>query len=147
MVASASRDQTVRVFDIRTLKEFRILKGHKKEVCCTTLYLSLMFQLIYISHSCNMASIPPHPRLRRLGRCHLALGSRSPRTTLQFLPSSPRNPLPSTRLQRLVFSIPPSRSSPRLRIKRPHNKILVSRKTRRRFLSLFRRRRETTRSG
>ena len=34
MVASASRDQTVRVFDIRAMKEFRVLKGHKKEVCC-----------------------------------------------------------------------------------------------------------------
>ena len=34
LIASASRDQTVRVFDIRAMKEFRILKGHKKEVCC-----------------------------------------------------------------------------------------------------------------
>ena len=36
LLASASRDQTVRVFDIRAMKEFRILKGHKKEVCCTS---------------------------------------------------------------------------------------------------------------
>ncbi len=34
LVASASRDQTVRVFDIRAMKELRLLKGHKKEVCC-----------------------------------------------------------------------------------------------------------------
>lgn len=34
LVASASRDQTVRVFDIRAMKEFRVLRGHKKEVCC-----------------------------------------------------------------------------------------------------------------
>lgn len=34
-VASASRDQTVRMFDIRAMKEYRILKGHKKEACCT----------------------------------------------------------------------------------------------------------------
>jgi len=33
-MASASRDQTVRVFDIRAMKELRVLKGHKKEVCC-----------------------------------------------------------------------------------------------------------------
>jgi len=33
MVASASRDQTVRVFDIRAIKEYCVLKGHKKEVC------------------------------------------------------------------------------------------------------------------
>lgn len=39
LVASASRDQTVRVFDIRAMKEFRVLKGHKKEVCCKCLYL------------------------------------------------------------------------------------------------------------
>lgn len=37
LVASASRDQTVRVFDIRAMKEFRVLKGHKKEVCCTSI--------------------------------------------------------------------------------------------------------------
>lgn len=34
LVATASRDQTVRVFDIRAMKELHILKGHKKEVCC-----------------------------------------------------------------------------------------------------------------
>ncbi|THH05312.1 hypothetical protein EW145_g4889 [Phellinidium pouzarii] len=33
LVATASRDQTVRLFDIRAMKEFRVLKGHKKEVC------------------------------------------------------------------------------------------------------------------
>jgi polyadenylation factor subunit 2 len=33
-VASASRDQTVRLFDIRAMKEFKILKGHKKEANC-----------------------------------------------------------------------------------------------------------------
>lgn len=26
----------MRVFDIRAMKEFRVLKGHKKEVCCTS---------------------------------------------------------------------------------------------------------------
>ncbi|KAG6375890.1 WD40-repeat-containing domain protein [Boletus reticuloceps] len=36
LLASASRDQTVRVFDIRAMKEFRVLKGHKKEVCSVT---------------------------------------------------------------------------------------------------------------
>ena len=35
MVASASRDQTVRVFDIRAMREVQTLRGHKKEVCCT----------------------------------------------------------------------------------------------------------------
>ena len=35
IVATASRDQTVRLFDIRAMKEFKVLRGHKKEVCCT----------------------------------------------------------------------------------------------------------------
>ena len=35
LLASASRDQTVRVFDIRSMKEWVVLRGHKKEVCCT----------------------------------------------------------------------------------------------------------------
>lgn len=34
LVASASRDQTLRVFDIRAMKELEVLRGHKKEVCC-----------------------------------------------------------------------------------------------------------------
>jgi polyadenylation factor subunit 2 len=38
MLASASRDSTVRVFDIRAMKEFRILRGHKKEVCCKLIF-------------------------------------------------------------------------------------------------------------
>ena len=41
LLASASRDQTVRVFDIRAMKEFRVLKGHKKEVCCTSYPIAL----------------------------------------------------------------------------------------------------------
>jgi polyadenylation factor subunit 2 len=36
LLASASRDQTVRVFDIRSMKEWVVLRGHKKEVCCTS---------------------------------------------------------------------------------------------------------------
>ena len=35
-VAAASRDQAVSVFDIRAMKEFRMFKGHKKEVCCSS---------------------------------------------------------------------------------------------------------------
>jgi polyadenylation factor subunit 2 len=38
LLASASRDQTVRVFDIRSMKEWIVLRGHKKEVCCTSCY-------------------------------------------------------------------------------------------------------------
>ena len=47
-VASASRDQTVRVFDIRAMKELRVLKGHKKEVCCQWHnYMSILHQFSY----------------------------------------------------------------------------------------------------
>lgn len=41
MVATASRDQLVKVFDIRAMKEFVTLRGHKKEVCCASAALSL----------------------------------------------------------------------------------------------------------
>jgi len=54
LVASASRDQTVRVFDIRAMKEFRVLKGHKKEVCCefSRSQLTMMhFIMIFTHHS------------------------------------------------------------------------------------------------
>src|SRR6266850_686104 len=38
LLASASRDQTVRVFDIRSMKEWVVLRGHKKEVCCASYF-------------------------------------------------------------------------------------------------------------
>lgn len=57
MVASASRDQTVRVFDIRAMKEFRILKGHKKEVCCECFY----FLQAYVIDSNNLSAVTWHP--------------------------------------------------------------------------------------
>ncbi len=53
-VASASRDQTVRVFDIRAMKEFRVLKGHKKEVCC----MSLSMYAIYCSNLFHLQRLP-----------------------------------------------------------------------------------------
>jgi polyadenylation factor subunit 2 len=37
LVATASRDQLVKVFDIRAMKELVTLRGHKKEVCCESL--------------------------------------------------------------------------------------------------------------
>jgi polyadenylation factor subunit 2 len=33
-LAAGSRDQSLSVFDIRAMKELRIYRGHKKEVCC-----------------------------------------------------------------------------------------------------------------
>src|SRR6267378_7239764 len=72
LLASASRDQTVRVFDIRSMKEWVVLRGHKKDVCCT--FPSSHHQPITTSHpsqtknSTSMAPSTPAPRLRRLRR-------------------------------------------------------------------------------
>lgn len=33
-LATAGRDQLVKVYDIRTMKELQIFRGHKKEICC-----------------------------------------------------------------------------------------------------------------
>lgn len=62
MVASASRDQTIRVFDIRAMKEFRVLKGHKKEVCCE---LTSSMPIMRAKTSCSIAVAwhPVHPIL------------------------------------------------------------------------------------
>lgn len=62
MLASASRDQTARIFDIRAMKEFRILKGHKKEVCCTYLVSCNLHPFIYPSFSA-ISWHPVHPLL------------------------------------------------------------------------------------
>ena len=47
LVATGSRDQSVRVFDIRTFKELETFKGHKKDVTCTSsgLFFSLSSHL------------------------------------------------------------------------------------------------------
>ena len=44
---TASRDQLVRVYDIRTMKELQTFKGHKKEVTgtifpCPSIYLHVI---------------------------------------------------------------------------------------------------------
>ena len=76
MVASASRDQTVRVFDIRAMREVQTLRGHKKEVCC--MYHILLSHRIKTQpsrfRSCDMAPIPPRSRLRRIRRVDSPLG-------------------------------------------------------------------------
>lgn len=33
-LVTAGRDQLVKVYDIRTMKELQIFRGHKKEICC-----------------------------------------------------------------------------------------------------------------
>ena len=51
LVATASRDQTVRLFDIRAMKEFRVLKGHKREVCCMLFFpqiISIRLLIIFL---------------------------------------------------------------------------------------------------
>jgi hypothetical protein len=137
-VAAASRDQTVRVFDIRAMKEFRLLKGHKKEVCCT--FPSLLDSHLLTTHdSTCMASYPPHPSQRRKRRLNPALGHHIPllrRPSHKHhhisAPGATRNPKRSTRLERLVARIPPPRAPSRFRLKRPHDTILEPRETGRR---------------
>lgn len=157
MMASASRDQTVRVFDIRAMKEFRVLKGHKKEVCCELQRFShcpspllhvirKMFFYRYSvlttmdTYSCsqqsfssrNLAPNPPPPSLRRLRRVHPTLGPLIQHRSASLLPSinpprPARHALPGTRLERLVSSLPPTRAHPRDRVERPYDALLVSR--------------------
>jgi WD40 repeat protein len=33
-LGTASRDQLVKVYDIRTMKDLQTFRGHNKEVCC-----------------------------------------------------------------------------------------------------------------
>lgn len=61
MVATASRDQTVRLFDIRAMKEFKVLRGHKKEVCCALLSVSTNSHML--TGSLALAWHPVHPIL------------------------------------------------------------------------------------
>lgn len=133
-VASASRDQTVRVFDIRAMKEFRVLKGHKKEVCCEYLLHSLCLYLLTNTlmsiYSNRLAPSPPYPRVRWLRRGDPPLGPlRRSTTTNLSLPANwpPRYSLGSTRLERMGAHLSSAWPPPRLRLKRPHDPILGAR--------------------
>lgn len=150
MVASASRDQTCRVFDIRAMKEFSVLKGHKKEVNGMHLQPQLSILVLTQLHlSCSMASYPPHRRLWRIGRVNPSLGLiQYNRIHFFALPNpshcTPSHPLTGSRFKRLVTDLPSPRPYPRIRFKRSHNSLLVQRTTRRLNISLLRRRRETS---
>lgn len=78
MVASASRDQTVRVFDIRAMREVQTLRGHKKEVCCVFCIPFRSLPNIQTQRllfcSCHMASFPPNFGLRWIRRFDSSLG-------------------------------------------------------------------------
>lgn len=126
MVASASRDQTVRVFDIRAMKEYRVLKGHKKEVCCMLFHSGTFYLLAKLILSGDMAPCASSSRLRGLRRRHPTLGSRHARTDLRtaHLPT-PCYAFPGTRLKRMVTRIPPSRASPCECFKRSYHAFLV----------------------
>lgn len=63
LVATASRDQTVRLFDIRAMKEFRVLKGHKKEVCCMLFFPQIISIRLLIYIFIALAWHPLHPIL------------------------------------------------------------------------------------
>jgi len=114
LVASASRDQTVRVFDIRAMKEFRILKGHKKEVCCTLPFpLSFCFVLMLVC-SCCLAPRPSVTCIWRIGRRDFALGLVNARGEHFHLRgfATARHIIPSSRLECVVARISPIRAHP-----------------------------------
>lgn len=91
LVASASRDQTVRVFDIRAMKELHVLKGHKKEVCCTSAVFSRLGRLGSRTFLCTQPS-PGTPSTRSSSQA----GPRAPFSTGTCPgPSRPR-PRPRT---------------------------------------------------
>jgi hypothetical protein len=149
LVASASRDQTARVFDIRAMKEFRVLKGHK-EVCCNS---SPSYHGRAISERPNpspsaLAWHPIHPILVSGGSEGVILG---PRRALAHLLATrcaaSRDALPSPRLQRVVADVPPARSPPHERLQRPHHAVLVARAPGRRLVRLLGRRREAARGA
>lgn len=140
-----------------------MLKGHKKEVCCKSVIHSTprpTFSLFFsafeltipfwaLSYSRHMAPYPPLASLWRVRRFHPALG---PLLILgpSSLPAcihpsgSTRHSLTSTRLQRLVTHLPPSRPHSCQCLKRPHHPVLVPRASWRRFIGLLRWRGETT---
>ena len=173
LLASASRDQTVRVFDIRAMKEWVVLRGHKKEVCCTSLFFLTSSHLIQQpkptpGNSTSMAPRPPDPRLWRIRRRHPPLGpllpdrrhtsfpahDRPPRArqswhqqqhrnsalsgALRTRPTSPtpRDALPSARLERLGPNVPPTGPPARFSLQRPHHPFLGARAPRRRRVLL-----------
>jgi polyadenylation factor subunit 2 len=46
---SASRDQLLKLFDIRMMKEIQMFRGHKKEVTCTNSSMDLMFLILVLA--------------------------------------------------------------------------------------------------
>jgi|SRR5882757_11267796 len=111
-----------------------------------------------------MAPVPPNSRFWRIGRVNPPLGPffishssfiarailflrRLDGIHIRSLPTSPRDAFTSSRLQRLGFGLPFSRPPPGFGLERPHDEVLVSRETGRRWQRLFWRRRETARAG
>jgi hypothetical protein len=159
-------DQTVRVFDIRSIKEWVVLRGHKKGICCTS-YLTLQLPrpnaLLTLSSNCpGTAHCASHSRLlwlpvwRRnplLPPLGSLLSDRRPplHQFSQLLHHRPprRRHFASIALRAarardtststadpLSAYIPPARPPARLHVKRLHDPILGARATRQRCLCL-----------
>ena len=141
-LAAGSRDQSVSVFDIRAMKEFRMYKGHKREVCCefSLLVVKNHGRLITACLSTCMAPRSPATRVGRVRRGPLVLGplltdKYQQRRSSLFPPlfkrhhsfRATRYPLPSTRLEHMVACLSSSGPPSRQRLERPHNTLLVER--------------------
>lgn len=102
MVATASRDQLVKVYDIRAMKEFATLRGHKKEVCCESRLLIMSSVLSHglergllvrvYSPYCHLAAVAWHPIHQDLlvsggsegSIIHWSLPDPAPKESLEF---------------------------------------------------------------
>jgi polyadenylation factor subunit 2 len=107
LVASASRDATVRIFDIRAMKEFRVLRGHKKEVCCKPNLLSVIRRPQLFTFTA-LAWHPVHPLLVSGGSegalLHWDVSAPTPDTSSFPAPSATAAPAPSIPSPRATLS-------------------------------------------
>ena len=109
LLASTFCDQTVRVFDIYSMKEWVVLRGHKKEAFCAP-YLLLYAPRPDMSltpsplNSPGISSCALGPRLRWHRRCHP--GTSPPRQqalSVQFSQLPHHGPLPGAPHQRGIL--------------------------------------------
>lgn len=118
LVATASRDQLVKVFDIRAMKELVTLRGHKKEVCCTSPPHPAS-TTTNPHHSNRLAPNPRrHPRFRWFRRINNPLVDARRRTK--------RRARIRARFKRLVTRLSSSRSFISERFERSYDEILES---------------------
>src|SRR6266851_4858792 len=98
MLANASRDQTVRAFDVRSM-EWVVLRGHKEHICCTsypTFQSPRPDASLTLCHQTAPARHPVHPILVYGGsEREILLWDLSSPTVGTPTPISPTAPSPS----------------------------------------------------